>query len=184
MAKGKDRATFATEAAAQVYNTPPPPILVYLAAAVCENADLTVEINRRVLRANLLYVSDGMASHCTAPAKGTDAEIMETMLYGCVTWSPTVVHLAIIAHGSPPIAPPLHRMQQKNVATDITCHPRQTRLPRLGVRTSRRRCERGGKFSRGPWLLRTDNERLPKRAMFGEVEGGERFTREGKNRTG
>ena len=46
-----DRVTFVTEAARQVYTQTAK--FVYLGATVCENADLTVEINRRVLLANL-----------------------------------------------------------------------------------------------------------------------------------
>ena len=51
MTECMDRVTFVAEAAGQVYKQTAK--FVYLGATVCENADLTVEINRRVLLANL-----------------------------------------------------------------------------------------------------------------------------------
>jgi len=97
MAKRMDRVTFFAEAAGQVYKQTAK--FVYLAATVCENADLTVEINRRVLLANLRFRRYGVPLYDqpTAPlrlkVRMLKAEVMETMLYG---WSPTVAHLAIL----------------------------------------------------------------------------------------
>ena len=51
MTKIMDRVTLVTEAAGQVYKQTAK--FVYLGATVCENADLTVEINRRPILANL-----------------------------------------------------------------------------------------------------------------------------------
>ena len=100
MTKRMDRVTFVTEAAGQVYKQTAK--FVYLAATVCENADLTVEINRRVLLVNLCFRRYGLPLYDqpTAPlrlkVRMLKAEVMETMLYGCITWSPTVAHLAIL----------------------------------------------------------------------------------------
>ena len=75
---------------------------MYLGANVCGNADLTVEINRRVLLANLCFRRYGLPLYDQPTAslrlkvRMLKAEVMETMLYGCVTWSPTVAHLAIL----------------------------------------------------------------------------------------
>ena len=69
---------------------------------MCENAELTVEMNRRVLLANLDLRRYGLPLHdqSTAPlrlkVRMLKAEVMEAILYGCVTWSPTVAHLAIL----------------------------------------------------------------------------------------
>ena len=68
MTKGMDRVTFVTEAAGQVYKQAAK--FVYLGATVCENIDLTVGINRRVLLANL-RLKVWPAS--TAPAQNTNA---------------------------------------------------------------------------------------------------------------
>ena len=52
-----------------------------------------------------IYASDGMACHCTTntptaslrlKARVLKAGVMETMLYGHVTRSPTVAHLAML----------------------------------------------------------------------------------------
>ena len=117
MTKRMDRVTFVTEAAGQVYKQTAK--FVYLAATVCENADLTVEINRRVLLANLCFRRYGLPLYDqpTAPlrlkVRMLKAEVMETMLYGCVTWSPRRGPSRYTAQNSPPIAPPLHRMEEE-----------------------------------------------------------------------
>ena len=93
---------------------------VYLGATVCENADLTVEINRRVLLANLCLRRYGLSLHdqSTAPlrlkVRKLKAEVMETM-YGCVTWNTTVAHLAILrtAH---------HRFLLRCIEWKRNCH--------------------------------------------------------------
>ena len=66
------------------------------------------------------YVSDGKACHCTtssAPfrleSRMLKAKVIETMLYGCVTWSPTRGPSRYNTQTSPPIAPPLHRMEEE-----------------------------------------------------------------------
>ena len=100
MTKRVDRVTFVTEAAGQVYKQTAK--FACLGATVCENADLTVEINRRVLLANPRFRRYGLPLYDqpTAPLRlkvqMLKAEVMETTLYGCVTWSPTVADLAIL----------------------------------------------------------------------------------------
>ena len=93
-----DRVTFDTEAAGQVYKQAAK--IVYLEAIVRENADLTVEINRRVPLANLrlrrygLSLYDQSTARLRIKVRMLKAEVMGTMLNVCVTWSPTVAHLA------------------------------------------------------------------------------------------
>ena len=117
MTKRMDRVTFVTEAAGQVYKQTA--MFVYLGATVCENADLSIEINRRVLLANLRFRRYGLPLYDqpTAPlrlkVRMLKAEVMETMLYGCVTWSPRRGPSRYTAQNSPPIAPPLHRMEEE-----------------------------------------------------------------------
>ena len=135
--KGMDRVTSVSETVGQVCKQTAK--FVYLRATVCENGDLTVEINRRVLLANLRLRRYDLSLYeqSTAPlrlkVRMLKAEVMETMIYG---WhvKPHRGPSRHTAHGSPPIAPPLHRMQEK---------------------TSRRRYENGGYFSRGSWLVWT-----------------------------
>ena len=58
MAKRMDRVTFFAEAAGQVYKQTAKS--VYLGVTACENADLTVGINRRVVMANLRFRRYGL----------------------------------------------------------------------------------------------------------------------------
>ena len=118
MTKGMDRVTFVPEAVSLVYKQTAK--FVYLGATMCENADLTVEINRRVLLANLCLRRYGLSLHdqSTAPlrlkVRKLKAEVMETM-YGCVTWNTTVAHLAILrtAH---------HRFLLRCIEWKRNCH--------------------------------------------------------------
>ena len=98
--KGTDRVTFVTEAAGQVYKQSAK--FVYLGPTVCENADLAVETNPRVLLNHLrlrqcgLPLLDSSSAPLRLNARVLKAEVMENMLYGCVTWSPVTAHLAIL----------------------------------------------------------------------------------------
>ena len=75
------------------------------------------------------------------------------------------------AHGSPPIAPPLHRMEEKTSRRLLhAILYTQTRSLRLAVRTSRRRRENRGYL----WRVR-DSDKLPKRVMFVEVYWGDGY---------
>ena len=93
MTERMDVVTFVAEAVGQqVYKQTTK--FVHHGATVCENADLTAEINRRVLLANLRFRRHSSPLY----------DQPETMLYGCISWSPTVAHLAILRtahHGLP-----------------------------------------------------------------------------------
>ena len=118
MTKSMDRVTFVTEAAGQVYKKTAR--LVNLGATVCENPDLTVEINRRMLLANLrlrryVWPATVRPVYRTAPARSTDAhsrghgnhavrvsrEAPPCPIKSCCTRLTTL----------PPVAPPLNRME-------------------------------------------------------------------------
>ena len=113
---GMDSVTFATEAAGQVYKQSTN--FLYLGASVCKNADHAFEIKRRVLPPT--YVSEGTAClrttvHGTAPAQSTDAQSRghgNHAVREC-HMEPRRGSSRPTAHGSPPIAPPLPRIQEK-----------------------------------------------------------------------
>ena len=74
---------------------------MYLLATVGENADLTADINRRILlairfRRYSLPLYDQPTASLRLKVRMLEAEVVETMLYGCVTRRPTVTHLAIL----------------------------------------------------------------------------------------
>ena len=116
MTKGMNRVNFVTETAGQVYKQTAK--FVYLGATVCEDADLTVEVNRRVLLANLRLRRHGLPLYDQSTAmlrlkvRMLKAEAMKPSVRVCFV-EPHRGSSRHTAHGSPPIAPPLHRMEEK-----------------------------------------------------------------------
>ena len=89
-------ATFSVEAAGQVYNQTNE--FVYLGGNVNHNADLSVEVDRRIrnawcsFRKYTLELYDRPSAPLELKIRMLRAEVLETMLYGCVTWSPRACH--------------------------------------------------------------------------------------------
>ena len=97
-AKGvpESTATFSVKAAGQVYNQTNE--FVYLGGNVNHNADLSIEVDRRIrnawcsFRKYILELYDRPSAPLELKLWMLRAEILETMLYGCVTWSPRACH--------------------------------------------------------------------------------------------
>ena len=97
-AKGmpESTATFCVEAAGQVYNQTNE--FVYLGGNVNHNADLSIEGDRRIhnawgsFRKYTRELYDRPSAPLELKLRMLRAEILETMLYGCVTWSPRACH--------------------------------------------------------------------------------------------
>ena len=97
-AKGmpESTATFSVEAAGQVYNQTNE--FVHLGENVNHNTDLSIEANRRVcnawfsFRKYTLELYDRSNAPLELKIHMLRAEVLETMLYGCVTWSPRACH--------------------------------------------------------------------------------------------
>ena len=89
-------ATFSVEVAGQVYNQTNE--FVYLAGNVNQNANLSIEVDRRVrnawgsFRKYTLELYDRPSAPLELKIRMLRAEVLETMLYGCVTWSPHACH--------------------------------------------------------------------------------------------
>ena len=89
-------ATFSVEAASQVYNQTNE--FVYLGGNVNHNADLSIEVDRRVrnawcsFRKYTLELYDRPSAPLELKIRMLRAEVLETMLYDCVTWSPRACH--------------------------------------------------------------------------------------------
>ena len=85
-------AIFSIEAAGQVYNQTNE--FLYLGGGVNHNVDLSIEVYRRKrnascsLRKNTLELYDRPSAPLELKIRMLRAEVLETMLYGCVTWSP------------------------------------------------------------------------------------------------
>ena len=85
-------ATFSVEAADQVYNQTNE--FLYLGGNVNQNADLSIEVDRRVrnawcsFRKYTLELYDRLSAPLELKIRMLRAEVLEKVLYGCVTWSP------------------------------------------------------------------------------------------------
>ena len=89
-------AIFCVEAAGQVYNQTDE--FVYLEGHANHNADLSIEVDRRIRHAwcSFRKYTLGLYDRPSAPlelkVRMRRAEVLETVLYGCVTWSPRADH--------------------------------------------------------------------------------------------
>ena len=87
---------FSVEAAGQVYNHTNG--VVYLGGNVNYNADLSIEVDRRIcnawcsFRKYTLELCDRPSTPLELKIRMLRAKVLETMLYGCVTWSPRACH--------------------------------------------------------------------------------------------
>ena len=117
MTERMDRGTFITEETGQVYKQTAN--LIYLGVTVCENADHTPGINRRVPLAYLRFRRYSLPPYdqATAPlrleVRTLKAAVLETMLYWVCHVEPRRGPPHHAADSSPPIAPPLHRMEEE-----------------------------------------------------------------------
>ena len=97
-AKGmtESTATFSVEATDQVYNQANE--FVYLGGNVNHNADLSIGIDRRIrnawcsFRKYTLKLYDRRNAPLELKIRTLRVEVLETMLCGCVTWSPRACH--------------------------------------------------------------------------------------------
>ena len=89
-------AIFSVEAAGQVYNQTKE--LIYLGSNANSIADLSIKVNRRICNARCsflkytLELNDRPSAPLELKTRMLRAEVIETMLYGCVTWSPRACH--------------------------------------------------------------------------------------------
>ena len=92
----KPTATFSVEAAGQVYNQTNE--FVYLGGNDNHNADLSIEVNRHIrnawcsFRKYTLELYDRPSAPLEFKIRMLRVEILQPMLYGCVTWSPRACH--------------------------------------------------------------------------------------------
>ena len=89
-------ATFSVEAAGQVYNQTNE--FVFLGENINHNADLCIEVGRRIRNAwcSFWKYTLGLYDRPGAPLelklRMLRVEVLDTILYGCVTWSPRACH--------------------------------------------------------------------------------------------
>ena len=115
-AKGmpESTATFSVEAAGQVYNQTNE--FVYLGGNVNHNADLSIEVDRRIrnawcsFRKYTLELYNRPSAPLELKIRMLRAEVLETMLYGCATVEPARVPLRRAAPSPPQVLDSLHRL--------------------------------------------------------------------------
>ena len=172
------------EAAGQIYKQVQP--FTYLGGAVTETPDMSIEIARRT-RAYWMRIRRSSRKLYGQPkvalslkTRMVKAEAIEALLYGYSTWTlrqehyaklRTIRHRVLLRIIGAQHKRPEHRMTSYNLALDITrCESIETTL-----RTRRL-------FLWAGTLLRMSGGRLPKRIMFGNLEGAVRRGRGGKEK--
>ena len=174
-AKGmpESTATFSVEAAGQVYNQTNE--FVYLEGNVKHNADLSIEVNRRIrnawcsFRKYTLELYDRPSAPHELKIRMLRAEVLETMLYDCVAWSPRACHYNTLRRAHHSFLTRCIGWRKHNRAD----HPIsyldtlvKTRSESI-VATLRRR-----RILFAEFVARMKDTRLPKCVIFGEMVGG------------
>ena len=166
-------ATFSVEAAGQAYNQTND--FVYLEGNVNHNADLSIEVDRRIrsawcsFRKYTLELYDRRSAPLELKIWMLRAEVLDTTLYGCVTWSPRACHYDI-----------LHQAHHSFLARcigwrkdDRADHPISYLNPLIKTgseiieATLRRR-----RILLAEFVARMEDTKLPKCVMFGGLAGG------------
>ena len=154
-AKGMPESTaiFTVEAAGQVFNQTNE--FVYLRGNVNRNTDLSIEVDRRIrnawcsFRKYISELYDRPSAPLELKIRMLRVDLLGTMLYGCVTWSPRACHYDT-----------LHRVHHRFLTrcigwrkyiTPTTRFPIWTRLSRREVRASRRLNAGDGSCQRDLW---------------------------------
>ena len=177
------RTIMQVEAAGQAYKQVQS--FTYVGAAVTEVPDMSVEIARRTharwmhIRRYLRELYDRPKVAHSLKTRMVKAEAIDALLYGCSTWTlreehyaklRTVHHRVLLHIIGAQRKRPDHRMASYNRALEITgCKSIETTL------RTRRLLWAGT-------LLRIGGGRLPKRIVFGNLEGAVRRGRGGKEK--
>ena len=174
-AKGmpESTATFSVEAAGQVYNQTNE--FVYLGGNVNHNADLSIEVDRRIrnawcsFRKYTLELYDRPSAPLELKIRMLRAEILETMLYGCVTWSPRACHYDTLRQAHHRFLTRCIGWRKHNRADHSISYLDmliKTRSETIEATLRRRRILFAG------FVAHIEDTRLPKCVMFEEMVGG------------
>ena len=165
-------ATFGVETADQVYNQTNE--LVYLGGNVNHNADLSIEVDRRIrnawcsFRKYTLELYHRPSSSPELKIRMLRVEVFETMLYGCVTWSPRACHYDTLRRAH-------HRFSTRYIGWrkyNRADHPifYLDTLLKMGSESIEATLRRRRILLAG-FVARMGDTRLPKCVMFGEIMG-------------
>ena len=174
-AKGVPESTaiFSAEAAGQVYNQTNE--FVYLGGNVNHKADLSIEVDRRIrnawcnFRKYTLELYDRPSAPLELKIRMLKAEVLETILYGCVAWSPRACHCDTLRRAHHRFLTRCIGWRKHNRAN----HPIsyldtliKTGSESIEATLRRRRILFAG------FVARMEGTKFPKCVMFGEMVGG------------
>ena len=166
-------AIFSVEAAGQVYNQTNE--FVYLGGNVNHNADLSIEVDRRMrnawcsFRKYTLELHDRPSAPLELKIRMLRAEVLETTLYGCVTWSTRACHYDTLRRAHHRFLTRYIGWRKHNRADHPTSYLGtliKTRNESIEATLRRRRMLFTG------FVARMGDTRLSKCMMFGELVGG------------
>ena len=156
-------------------NVQPDERVVYLDGNVNHNADLSIEVDRRIrnswcsFRKYTLELYDRLSAPLELEIRMLRTELLETMLYGCVTWGPRACHYDTLCRAH-------HRFLTRCIGWrkhNRADHPISF-LDTL-VKTGSESIEvtlRSRRILFAGFVARMEDTRLPKCVMFGEMVGG------------
>ena len=167
-------ATFSVEATGQVYNQTSE--FVYLGGSVNHNADLSIEVDRRIrnvwcsFQKYTLELNDRQSAPLELKIRVLRSEVLETMLYGCVTWSPRACYYDTLRRAHYRFLTRCIGWQKHN---HDGYHPISylDTLIKMGSESIEATLRKRRIMFAG-FVARMEDTRLPKCAMFGELVGG------------
>ena len=165
-------ATFSVETAGQVYNQTKE--FLYLWGNANHNADLSIEVDRCIRNAWCSFrkytpeLYDRPSAPLELKIRMLRADVLETMLYGCVTWSPRACHYDTLrrAHHrflTRCIGWRKHNRADHPISDLVTLV--KTGSESIEATLRRRRITFAG------FVARMEDTKLPKCVMFGEIVG-------------
>ena len=165
-------ASFSVEAAGQVYNETNE--FVYLGGNVNHNADLSIEVDRRIrnawysFRKYTLELYDRPSAPLELKIRMLRVEVLETILYGCVTLSPRACHYDTLRRAHHRFLTHCIGWRKHNRAD----HPISylDTLVKTGSESIEATLRRRRILFAG-FVARMKDTRLPKCVMFGEMVG-------------
>ena len=165
-------AIFSVEAVGQVYNQTNE--FVYLGGTINHNADLSIEVDRRIGNAcsfrKYTLVCDRSSAPLELKIRMLRAEVLETMLYGYVTWNPRACPYDTPCRARRNSLTRCIGWRKNNPADHPTSY--LDTLIKTGSESTEATIRRRRMLFVG-FVARMEDTRLPKCVMFGEVVGGE-----------
>ena len=172
-----EKVSFAINAAGQVYKQTIE--FVYSGGAISANRDLSVEVTRRLQRAWAFFqrykmeIYDRPGVRLRLKVRLLKAQVIETLLYGCMTWSPNKPNYGRLrrVHHSMLLRFLGYRKRKRNDHTLSYADALAKTAPESIEAIVRKR-----RIMLARFVARMGEERLPQRVMFGGLVGGKGYS--------